>query len=207
MLLFDFDGTLADSNGIWVAVDLDFLGRHGLTPTEEYSYTVGHSIFPVAAQFTKDYYHLALSAETIMEEWLLLARRAYAAAELKPGAKDFLLRCKARGEDMALVTACVPELCRAALERHGIAGVFRELIFVQDMGLEKRDPRVFTLAAQRLGVAAQDCTLYEDGPSNCAAARSVGMTVVGVYDPFYEKHQDSLKKSCDRYLRSFEELL
>lgn len=207
MLLFDFDGTLADSNGIWVAVDLDFLGRHGLTPTEEYSYTVGHSIFPVAAQFTKDYYRLELSAEAIMEEWLVLARQAYAAAELKPGAKAFLLACKARGEDMALVTACVPELCRAALERHGIAGLFRDLIFVQDMGLEKRDPRVFTLAAQRLGVAPRDCTLYEDGPSNCAAARSVGMTVVGVYDSFYEKHQDALRKNCDRYIRSFEELL
>lgn len=49
MKLFDLDGTLIDSNGIWVDVDLRFLGRHGLTPTEEYTYAVGHSIFPVAA--------------------------------------------------------------------------------------------------------------------------------------------------------------
>ena len=46
MKLFDLDGTLIDSNGIWVDVDLRFLGRHGLTPTEEYTYAVGHSIFP-----------------------------------------------------------------------------------------------------------------------------------------------------------------
>ena len=39
LLLFDLDGTLIDSNGIWVEVDLAFLGRHGLTPTDEYAYT------------------------------------------------------------------------------------------------------------------------------------------------------------------------
>ena len=67
MKLFDLDGTLIDSNGIWVDVDLRFLGRHGLTPTEEYTYAVGHSIFPVAAEFTRDYYGLDLTPEEIME--------------------------------------------------------------------------------------------------------------------------------------------
>ena len=46
MYLFDFDGTLVDSNGVWVEIDNGFLARRGLTPTREYSDTVGHSIFP-----------------------------------------------------------------------------------------------------------------------------------------------------------------
>ena len=33
------------------------------------------------------------------------------------------------------------------------------------------------------------------------------MTVVGVYDPFYESRQEELRRVCDRYIRSFEELL
>ena len=61
MYLFDFDGTLVDSNGVWVEIDNGFLARRGLTPTREYSDTVGHSIFPIAAQFTKDYYHLDMT--------------------------------------------------------------------------------------------------------------------------------------------------
>ena len=56
MLLFDLDGTLIDSNGVWVAVDECFLSRRGLRPTPEYCHTVGHSILPAAAQFTRDYY-------------------------------------------------------------------------------------------------------------------------------------------------------
>ncbi len=173
MLLFDLDGTLIDSNGIWVEVDLAFLGRHGLTPTDEYAYTVGHSIFPVAAQYTRDYYHMDLSTQEIMDEWLSMAADAYARVPLKPGAGEFLARCRDRGERMALVTACVPELCRSALAHHGLAEWFEAIFFAQDLGMEKRDPRVFTLTAQRLGVAPADCTLYEDAPANCAAAKSV----------------------------------
>lgn len=74
MYLFDFDGTLVDSNGVWVEIDNGFLARRGLTPTREYSDTVGHSIFPIAAQFTKDYYCLDMTPEAIMAEWLDMAR-------------------------------------------------------------------------------------------------------------------------------------
>ena len=54
MKLFDFDGTLVDSNGVWEEIDITFLARRGLTPTREYSELVGRSIFPIAAQITRD---------------------------------------------------------------------------------------------------------------------------------------------------------
>ena len=93
MYLFDFDGTLVDSNGVWVEIDNGFLARRGLTPTREYSDTVGHSIFPIAAQFTKDYYCLDMTPEAIMAEWLDMARDAYARqVPMKPGAEAFLAR-------------------------------------------------------------------------------------------------------------------
>lgn len=207
MLLFDLDGTLIDSNGIWVDIDLRFLGRHGLTPTEEYAQMVGHSIFPIAAQFTRDYYHLDMEPEAIMAEWMEGARDAYAAVSLKPGALSFLHRCRAAGERMALVTACVPELCRTALASHGLESFFEDVIFAQDMGLEKRNPEVFRRAAERLGVAPSACTLYEDAPANCASAKSLGISVVGVYDAFYAKYREEMERICDRYIENFTQLL
>ena len=154
MDLFDFDGTLVDSNGVWVDVDNGFLARRGLTPTREYSDAVGHSIFPIAAQYTKDYYHLDMSPEEIMAEWLDMARDAYAhQVPLKPGAGEFLAHRAGEGADMALVTACVPELCRAALARHGLERYFSAVVYVQELGVEKRDPRAFALTLKRLGGA------------------------------------------------------
>ncbi|HJA62589.1 MAG TPA: HAD family phosphatase [Candidatus Intestinimonas stercoravium] len=207
MLLFDLDGTLIDSNGIWEDIDLQFLGRHGLVPTEEYAQTVGHSIFPIAAQFTRDYYHLDMEPEAIMAEWMEGAGDAYAAVDMKPGALAFLRRCRDAGERMALVTACVPTLCRTALARHGLEPFFEDVIFAQEMGLEKRDPEVFRRTAERLGVDPAACTLYEDAPANCASAKSVGIAVVGVYDYFYAKYREEMERICDRYIESFEALL
>lgn len=208
MRLFDFDGTLVDSNGVWEELDLRFLERHGLTPTREYSETVGHSIFPIAAQFTKDYYHLDLSPEEIMAEWMDMAWDAYAHhVPMKPGARAFLDRCRADGEELALVTACVPELCRAALARHELESYFPQIVYVQELGLEKRDPRAFALTLERLGAEASACTMYEDSPGGCASAKAAGLTVVGVYDPFYAGHEAEMRAVCDQYIRSFTELL
>ena len=206
--LFDFDGTLVDSNGVWVEVDNTFLERRGLKATREYSETVGHSIFPIAAQFTKEYYHLDESPETIMAEWTGLGREAYAhQVPLKPGAVEYLDKCRQAGERMVLLTACVPEFCQAAMERLGLTDYFERVIYVQELGVEKRDPRAFALTLERLGVRAMDCTLYEDSPGACRAARDTGIAVVGVYDPFYAMYEAEMRQLCRRYIRSFTELL
>ena len=206
--LFDFDGTLVDSNGVWVEVDNTFLARRGLEATQEYSETVGHSIFPIAAQFTRDYYHLDESPEAIMAEWTELGRAAYAhQVPLKPGAKEYLDKCRRAGERMALLTACVPEFCQTAMDRLGLAAYFDRVIYVQELGVEKRDPRTFSLALEQLGERPENCTLFEDSPGVCRTAKEAGLTVVGVYDPFYAHYEDEMRSFCHRYIKAFTELL
>lgn len=207
MLLFDLDGTLIDSNAIWVEVDLAFLSQHGLAPTEEYVYTMGHSIFPLAAQYTKDYYHLDLTPQSIMETWLSMARVAYAQVPLKEGAAAYLDQCRGAGERLALVTACVPELCQLALDRHHLSEYFETTIYAQELGMEKRDPQFFALAARQLAAAPEDCVLYDDAPANCAAAQQAGMQVVGVYDSFYAAYQHEVQASSNQYITSLTQLL
>ena len=208
MILFDFDGTLVDSNGVWEVVDNTFLARRGLTPTWEYSETVGHSIFPLAAQFTIDYYHLDMSPQAIMDEWTEMGREAYLSqVPAKPGALAFLEQCARQGEDMALLTACVPEFCKAALKRLDMERYFSQLIFVQELGMLKKDPATFVHVLKELGASPEESTLYEDSPGACAAAKEAGLTVVVVYDPFYARYETELKALCHRYIHSFTELI
>ena len=208
MLIFDFDGTLADSNGIWVEVDDIFLARRGLKATPEYNEMIGHSIFPIAAQLTRDYFHLDERTEDIMAEWLSLSREAYAAqVSLKPGAAEFLEKCAQAGEDMVLFTACVPELCQTALDRFGLTKYFQQLVYAQDLGLEKRDPRAFPLLLERLGVEGARCVLFDDSPAACRAAQAAGVAAVGVHDSFYAACEEEMRTFCDRYIMGFSELL
>lgn len=208
MKLFDLDGTLIDSNRIWREVDDRFLSAHALEPTEEYLITVGHSIFPIAAQYTKDYYHLDMSPQAIMDEWLALARDAYEHhIPLKPGAREFLVQEAAKGETLALVSACVPELGHAVLERHGLTPLFHHLVFAQELGLEKRDPRFFRQVLDLLNVSPSDCTLYDDAPDNCVCAKETGIRVVGILDPFFSGAEERIRQMCDQCVVDFRELL
>lgn len=207
MYLFDLDGTLIDSNGVWREVDNAFLSRHHCQETPEYFETIAHAIFPTAAQFTREYYQLTLQPEEIMAEWMELARDAYAFhTPMKDGAREYLERLRSEGKSLCLVTACVPELCRLVLERHGLEPFFDQVVLAQELGMEKRDPRFFPAAAELLGAAPADCILFEDAPANCAAAQSCGMTVVGVYDRFFAGREAEFQ-CCTRYIRSFRELL
>ena len=94
LYIFDLDGTLIDSNGLWMEVDVEFLARRGLAPTAEYEAVVARSIFPVAAAYTKEYYRLSDSPADIMAEWEALAAVHYReTVALKPGARALLEQC------------------------------------------------------------------------------------------------------------------
>lgn len=206
--IFDLDGTLLDSNRVWTRVDQEFLAQRGRRPTEEYMEFVSHAIYPTAARFTREYYHLDESEEAIMDAWTTLARDAYQFhAPLKEGAGEYLARCAARGERLALFTAALPELCRLALRRHSLEDCFERIVFAQDLGLEKRDPRAFAALTALLGVESGDCMLFDDSPRSCRAAKDSGLQVVGVCDSFFTAAEEELRENSHRCIRSFLELL
>lgn len=207
MYIFDLDGTLIDSNGIWADVDRAFLSRRNLEYTEEYYNGVAHTIFPLAAAFTKKYCNAPESCEEIMQEWMDLAKDAYVKVPLKPHAKEFLDHLKAKGERMVIFTNAVPEHCRTALETHGIASYFDEVLFAQELGVDKSTPFCFQKAAERFGTEPGNCILIDDSIKSCKNARDIGMYVIGIYDPFFGCNEKEMPKVCNRFIYDFSELL
>ena len=205
MVFFDLDGTLLDSNGIWLDIDIAFLGRHGISPVpEDYTWYVTHHSAPDSARYTRERFGLAETAEEIQGAWLDMAREAYAGQlALKPGVRAFLEQCREHGVPMAVLTSCIPELCRAALAHHGILDWFQGVVYAQETGLEKRDPALYRLAAERWGRAPEKCILFEDSPGYCAAAREAGFFVAGVRDPLYTGREEELRGLCRGWVEDF----
>ena len=115
--IFDMDGTLIDSNGVWREVDRTFLARRGLSYTHAYYEGVAHTTLPTAAKFTKEFCKLTESCEDIIVEWMELAADKYSTeVTIKPHVRAYLDRCREQGHRMAIVTSCVPAHCRAALD-------------------------------------------------------------------------------------------
>ena len=96
---------------------------------------------------------------------------------------------------------------RAALEAHSLGTYFEQVIYAQELGEDKRSPAIFKHVAKLLGVSPKECVLFDDSLSACKAAKAAGMTVVGVYDPFYAHYEDEMRSFCHRYIKAFTELL
>ena len=207
MLLFDLDGTLIDSNGIWKDVDRAFLARRGMPYTQAYYEGVAHTIFPLAAKFTREFCHLEESCQEIMDEWMDMAKDIYAHVTVKPGVRAYLKQCRTEGRRLGVVTSSVPEHCHTALQRLGLEKYFESITFAQQLGLEKKDPQVWLEAARKSGVEPESCTIFDDSLSACRGARAARMRVVGVYDSFFARDEREMRSFCDVYIRSFEELL
>ena len=207
MFLFDLDGTLIDSNGIWKDVDRVFLARRGIPYTQTYYEGVAHTIFPLAAEFTKRFCGLDESCDEIMSEWLELAQGLYRQVPLKPGVRAYLEQYRVSGQRMAIVTSSVPEHCRDALEHLNIAPYFERVIFAQELNIEKQSPELWRVAAATLGVRPEECTLFDDSLLSCRGARAAGMRTVGVYDLYFDANETEMRSLCDKYIHSFTELL
>ena len=208
MLIFDMDGTMIDSNGIWRDVDIAFLKKRNLPYTKEYYEGVAHTIFPLAAVFTKEYCKLEESTDEIMAEWMEMAGDMYSTCvTVKPGVVAYLEQCRARGERMMVLTSSVPQHCYAALEHLQLLPYFEKIIFAQDLQMEKKNPATFRKAAEIMHVKVEDCTVYDDSVAACRGAKAAGMQVVGVYDEFFDMTWDEMQQVCDRCIQSFEELV
>ena len=72
--IFDLDGTLLNSMGVWKQVDEKFLGKRRLPLTDEYLKAISVMKLDLAAKYTVKLFNLNESPEDIIKEWLDLAR-------------------------------------------------------------------------------------------------------------------------------------
>ncbi|MBM6699094.1 HAD family phosphatase [Bifidobacterium pullorum subsp. saeculare] len=182
--IFDLDGTLLDSMGVWDQVDIDFLAKRGIAVPPDYMTKVASMQFRQIAEYTIARFGLKDTPEELMEEWDAMARVMYATCvEAKPGAADYLRRLRASGAKLAVATSLPPQLREPAMAHVGILEDFDAVVSVDDANDVGKDrPDVYLLAARRLGVAPADCTVFEDLLVGMRSAKSVGMRVWAMHD-------------------------
>ena len=203
--IFDLDGTLLDSAGVWSGIDAEFLARRGIRPDAEYPAALsGLTTFEEAAEYTITRFRLADTVSALLDEWNEMAARAYAhAVAAKKGARTYLETLKAGGIKTAIATAAPPVLYRGALRNLGLERYFDAICSTAEAGEGKNSPAVFHLAARKLNAAAERCVVFEDSLAAIQSAKTAGMKVVAVLDDASRDAWDRIRRLADLTIRDF----
>lgn len=202
--IFDLDGTLLDSMMVWQKIDAVFWSRRGREVPEGYDQKIAVMGMRRAAEYTVREYALTDTPESVLREWDLEARREYENnIGLKPGAREYLIRLRERNIGLATATASPERYFVPALRRNGIYDWFQAHCSTDEVAGGKESPAVFLLAARRLGVAPDECVVFEDSAKGAASARKAGMRVCGVYDEAAAAQEQNLRESSDWFVYSF----
>jgi len=203
--IFDMDGTLTDSNGVWM--DGVFHYIETLCP---YSKEDLPDIFfseivlggtAEALRFLKDNMGddnpPELITRTVMEG---VAKGYDTPQKVKKGALDFLMKLKEKGADVCVVSATPLVLVNRALELCGLMPYIDFVISADDRKTGKEKPYIFLEAAARMNCEVSDCVLFEDAIYSIRTGRSLGMRCVGI-DDFYCKPEvkKEISEICDIY--------
>ena len=149
--IFDCDGTLADSMGMWRQVVEGLLVKRGMpVPPDFYERTEPVSLHDGCVMVHEEF-GLGQDAESLYEELCADVRAAYARVPLLPGARDFLQELACAGIPMVMASSTPVRELRSCLETHGIAGFFKDVVSTEDVGgRDKEFPDVYEEALRRL---------------------------------------------------------
>jgi len=181
-VLWDLDGTLADSRIYHWRAWQRAMGDEGLTVTEE--------------QFLASF---GQRNDTILGEWLGPdpdptqvgrvgdAKEAFYRELVRtegitplPGAAEWVRALHEEGWGQAIASSAPKLNVKVMHEVLGFSGLIEILVAAEDVSRGKPDPEVFLEAAQQLGVPPERCVVVEDAEAGIEAARRGGMRSIGV---------------------------
>ena len=95
--------------------------------------------------------------------------------EVITGTFDVLKQAKSKGIPTAIGTGCQRRHTEEILTSAGLMPYLDAIVTANDVTQHKPLPETFLLAAQKLGIAAKDCLVFEDTELGCQAAKAAGM--------------------------------
>jgi len=179
-ILFDMDGTLIDSEPLWLKAEIEVMAEVGChwdeqdqinclggpaERTERYMQERSQNIKPYGYFINR--LHEVMRARITNE------------LDLIPNALSLLKECKDAGIKTALVTASSRDLMTIVLKRFPL-GTFDVVVSGDDVEKSKPDPAPYLLAAKQLSVDISKCLVLEDSLTGVQSGLSSGAKVIGI---------------------------
>lgn len=201
--IFDCDGTLVDSMGMWLNAYPELVARYGLSMVPDDFAATEHLALPDEVAYYHEHLGIGSSAEALIDELRDIVRAHYASdVEPMPGVGAFLDAVDAAGIPMVIATSTDRDLVELALSRLGLSRHFTGLVTTKQAGASKESPAVYDLARTLVApdAAPEDVWVFEDAPFGLTSAGSAGYRTVGIFDPSGRAAREDVRTLADIFL-------
>ncbi len=176
-VLWDMDGTLVNTEPLWMAAETELVHSWGGTWTHEDGLSLVGNPLTTSAGILQDR-GVDLTVDEIIEYLSVRVRAGVAVSTpWQPGARELLLALAEAGVPQALVTSSYRNLAVPFAE---VTGVFATIVAGDDVQHAKPHPEPYLTAAEHLGLDVTECVIVEDSPSGIGSAVAAGGRVLAV---------------------------
>lgn len=225
LIIFDLDGTLIDSVGIWNEVDRRFIRKLGHSPdgidvqarrdAKLREFKSSDNPYRDYCAFMGEKYGSPLSADELVKLRYEIADELVAnVVDYKPYADVFLKKLKERGYILAIASTTLRSNMNVYLTRNrniidkAPLDNFFDLILTREDATEmKPSPEIFTKVMKHFGIASDECLIFEDSLVGVEAANASGATTVAVYDEYSENDMVKIKALSCKYFDNYKEIM
>lgn len=207
-VIFDLDGTLIDSMGIWGEVDKEFLTKRGIkVPVDLFDdMQTGNSYQEMAVYFKKRF-SLPDSTTEIMQEWTdLVTEHYHKTIQLKEGVLEILQLLRSKDIPMGIGTSNTLELAKAVLRLHGIEEFFSAIVAGCSDIKGKPNPDIFLRVAEEIDIDCEACVVIEDTFVGVCAAKNAKMNVIAIYDKYSSHEWDNIKRETPYHYTDYKDI-
>ncbi len=208
--IFDMDGTLVESLGVWEYV-WEGIGRiyfddPNFYPKKQDDKAVRTFSLNDGMAYIYERYDIGGTLQELIDAVDKIIDDFYAEKiSLKPGAIEFLEYCKQKSVKMCIASASTPKLVEGALKRFDMEKYFEAFFSCSVLGKSKDKPDIFLYAAEQMGSNVSETWVFEDSLTAIETASKIGMKTVGIYDKYNFGHEQ-MKKIADFYVGEGENL-
>jgi HAD superfamily hydrolase (TIGR01509 family) len=180
VLLFDLDGTIAETDSLHLPTWVDALQPYGVEVDEEFygDRISGRNTEEIVRELLPDL--TDEQGRSIGDAKEASFRERVSELEPMPGLVDFIERGRKRGMWIALVTNAPEENVETILLALKLRDFFDLVVLADEVEAVKPDPAPYRSALERTGAPAGEALAFEDSVSGISSSVAAGIPTVGI---------------------------
>lgn len=180
--LFDMDGTLLDTEVLWLEAVQSFLNDQSIELKTEEALKIIYGIAwnDIYIELHRRYPQLTQSKQEMSEQICAHFFRLREERDIRIHSSVELLKQLAKTHPIAIVSGSDSKFIEYGIDLMDIRSILKFYLSGEHYSPGKPDPACYKLAAQRLNLAPEQCLVFEDSTAGIRAAKTAGMHCVAL---------------------------